>query len=470
MTTSVEPEAASAEAVTGRFALSRGWPLTVLLVGYPALWVLGLGTLGVFFLAVPMAVYLVRKRPVLTPPGFGLWLLFMVSVLLSTTMLKLNPPGTLPETITHRLTPYVFNLAGYIAATIILLYAGNLSEQNFPRSRLVKQLAWFFVVVVAGGLLGTFAPTLQFKSPVEYVLPTSIDTNIFVQSLVHPSAAQLQGVLGYTAPRPSAPFGYTNTWGYCLALLLGWFVVAWMHKQTPLRRLFGLIVLGLALIPAVYSLNRGLWVGLGVALVVMAVRMAARGRILILTGLVAAVAIAGTVVAFSPLSTIIEARLAHPASNNIRTFTTLQTIQVMQYSPVLGFGGSRAALGSANSIVVGKNSNCPRCGNPTLGSNGQFWSVLMANGLVGVLLYVGFFIRSLWAYRRDRTAVGDAAILGIFLPLWFMWVYNALTMPLVISFLSMAVLWRGQQQARADALLSAGSPLPETEGVLVGSS
>lgn len=470
MTTSVEPEAASTAAGTGRFALSRGWPLTVLLVGYPVLWAFGLGTLGVFALAVPMGVYLARKRPVLTPPGFGLWLLFMLTVLLSAALLELNPPGTVAETITHRLTPYAFNLAGYLAATIILLYAGNLPEETFPRQRLVKQLAFFFIIVVAGGLLGTFAPHLQFKSAVEYLLPRSVDANIFVQSLVHPASAQLQGVLGYQAPRPSAPFGYTNTWGYCIALSLAWFVVVWVRKQRPLRRLFGLAVLALAVIPVVYSLNRGLWVGLGVMVVVVAVRLALRGRLAMVSALIAAVALAGALVAFSPLSTIIQGRLAHPASNDIRTFTTVQTLKVIEHSPVLGFGGSRAALGSANTIVVGKDPTCPRCGNPTLGSNGQFWSVLMSDGFVGLFLYLCFFIRSLWAYRRDRTAVGDAAILAIVLPLWFMWVYNALTMPLVISFLSMAVLWRGQQQARADALLSAGSPFPAAERALVGAS
>src|SRR4051812_34556749 len=113
MTTSVEPEAASTAAVTGRFALSRGWPLTVLLVGYPLLWAFGLGTLGIFARAFPRAVSLARRRPVLPPPGFGLWLLFMVSVLVSAPLLKLNPPGTVAETVGHRLTPYAFNLAGY---------------------------------------------------------------------------------------------------------------------------------------------------------------------------------------------------------------------------------------------------------------------------------------------------------------------------------------------------------------------
>ena len=41
-----------------------GWPLTALLLLYPLWWALGMGTLIVFVLAVPMVVHLVRRRPV----------------------------------------------------------------------------------------------------------------------------------------------------------------------------------------------------------------------------------------------------------------------------------------------------------------------------------------------------------------------------------------------------------------------
>lgn len=432
---------------TGRSRLLAGWPLTTLLVLYPVLWALGLGTLGIFLLAVPMAVGLFKRRPVRVPPGFGLWLLFLLWLLVSTSMLGLNPPGTLPETISHRILPVAFNVAGYLAATVALLYAGNLTEEEFPRKRLVRQLGWLFVVVVGGGLLGTFVPTFQFTSPVEHLLPASVATNGFVQSLVHPSAAQLQEVLGYTAPRPSAPFGYTNTWGNCLALLIGWFVLSWLHKQRPGRRLLGLVILALSLIPIVYSINRGLWVGLGLAVLFMGVRLAARGRWGVLTAIVATLVVAGVVLMVSPLATIITERLDHPKSNDIRSFTIEQTLEVLPYSPVLGLGSTRAALGSSNSIAVGQNANCGKCGNPTIGSNGQVWLLLIAQGLGGVALYVGFFIRSLWAYRRDRTPIGDAGLLALLLPMWFMLVYNSLTMPLMISMLSIALLWRNQEAA-----------------------
>jgi O-Antigen ligase len=409
-----------------------------------------------------MAVHLLRRRTVAVPPGFGLWLLFLVWVVVSLIMLPENPPGTLPDSASSRLVSVVFNLAGYLSATVILLYAGNLSEAEFPRRRLMRQLGGLFVVVVAGGLLGVLAPRFQFTSLVETLLPPHIAQNGFVRSLVHPASSQLQDVLGFPSPRPSAPFGYTNTWGNCLALLLGWFAVSWLRDARPRRRITGLAVLALAAIPVVYSLNRGLWLGLGLIVLYTAVRLALRGRLFVLVAVLAALAIGGTVVAASPLATIVEQRFDNQKSNGIRAFTMERTLDVLDESPVIGFGSPRAALGSSNSIAVGADARCPRCGNPTLGSNGQLWLLLIAQGLGGALLFVGFFLRSLWAYRRDRTPIGDAGLLALLLPLFFMFVYNSLTMPLVISFLSLALLWRNQQQDAGPAPF--GGPGQELPG------
>jgi O-antigen ligase len=194
------------------------------------------------------------------------------------------------------------------------------------------------------------------------------------------------------------------------------------------------------------------WLGIGLGAVLMAVRMAARGHFGALSVILAGLVVVGALVAFSPLSQVISDRLDHQKSNGIRSFTIGQTLSILPESPILGYGSTRAALGSSNSIAVGQNEKCQKCGNPTIGSNGQLWLLLVAQGVVGTVLYVGFFLRSLWAFRRDRTPIGDAAVLAIALPLWFMFVYNALTMPLVISFLAIALLWRNQWElSRAPA-------------------
>ena len=444
------PRAAAPADRRTRASFARpGWPLTALLVFFPLWWVLGLSALMPFLLAVPMAAHLLRRRPVFVPPGFGLWVLFLIWVVTSMVMLGYDPPGTLPAPVTGRLVSVAFNLAGYLSATIVLLYAINLTEEEFPRRRLVRQLGALFVTVVAGGLLGILAPRFEFTSPVEMLLPDRVARDVFVQSLVHPAASQVQDVLGFATPRPSAPFGFTNMWGYALALLVGWFVVGYLRGSLA-RKLVGIAILAAAAVPIVFSLNRGLWLGLALAAVIAVVRAAARGNLAAVAGVVLGVVAAGVLVLGTPLTGLVQGRLDNGHSNDIRTFTTVRTIDAVGYSPLIGLGSTRAAMGSANSIAVGQESNCPRCGNPTLGSNGQLWAILIAHGVGGALLFVGFFVRSLWAYRRDRTPIGDAGVLAILLSLYFMFVYNALPMPLIIAFLSIALLWRNKR-AQEDA-------------------
>ncbi|MGR6967533.1 O-antigen ligase family protein [Geodermatophilus sp. URMC 61] len=435
-----------------------GWPLSALLLLYPLWWALGLGTLIVFVLAVPMAVHLWRRRPVLVPPGFGLWLLFLLWVATSTVMLGVNPPGTLPGAAYERVVSVAFNLAGYLVVAVALLYAGNLTEEEHPRARLVRELGFLFAVVVAGGLLGTFAPTFEFTSPVEWVLPRAAAENPFVQNLVHPTAAQLQQVLGYVSGRPAAPFGYTNIWGYVFTLLLGFFAVSWLARPG-VRRLAGLAVLALGVVPVVYSLNRGVWIGLGVTVLVTVAWLARNGHLAGLVALLVGLAVAAVLVVASPLTGVVAGRLDNPHSDGIRAFTIERTLEVTEHSPVLGFGSTRRALGSSNSIAVGRNAECGNCGNATLGSTGQLWLLLIAQGVVGAALYVGFHLRVLWAFRRDRSAVGWAATLAVVLPLLYMFLYNALVVPLLVTFLGIALLWRNDQVRRA-----AGTPAPQAAG------
>src|SRR5262245_34134620 len=106
----------------GRRRLLRpGWPLTALLGLYPIWWLLGLGAFAFLVFAVPMALYLIRHRPVRTPPGFGLWLLFLLWVAVSYAMFPFSPPNTIPGALGGRVIGISFNAASYLAATIALL-------------------------------------------------------------------------------------------------------------------------------------------------------------------------------------------------------------------------------------------------------------------------------------------------------------------------------------------------------------
>ena len=367
--------------------------LTWLLLFYPLWWALGLAGPIFFLIAVPMAVSLARRRSIETPPLFGVWLAFCIVVVVSMSALDLNPSGTVAEDWWNRIPGAVYRAAGYACVTVITLYAVNLTEAEFPRRRMVNLLAWTAVVTIAGGLLGTFWGAAEFTSPVEALLPDRVAADGFVQSLVHPQAAQMMDFLGYETPRPAAPWGYINTWGNVLAICLAWIVVAAFCFPVQTHwRVASVALVALAVIPTVQSMNRGVWFNLALAALVIAIRMTIIGKPWAF-GLLALAAVIGLVaLAVTPLGTIVAESLDNPHSDDGRSFATSEALEAVAESPVLGFGSTRKAIGSGDSIAIGPTPDCPRCGGRTLGGNGQLWQVLLAHGVAGAVTYVGFFV------------------------------------------------------------------------------
>ncbi|GAA0959706.1 O-antigen ligase family protein [Virgisporangium aurantiacum] len=421
----------------------RGRLVTWIIIGYPVWWALGLGVLIFLAVAPVMVMTLFRQhragRKVQLPPGFGWWLAFLAVVVAGVAALGADPQGTVPDTASGRMVAVVFRFGQYLALTVFLIYLGNrtaLSQQKH-----VKLLGWLFVVTVAGGLLGTFAGTFEFTSPVELLLPKHIAKMGFVQSLVHPSAAQVMDLIGDPKPRPAAPWGYTNTWGNNYCLLVVWFIAA------AKRRVLAVGCLLVSLIPVIYSLNRGLWIGLGVMGVYVAVRMAMRGRLGALVTVVGTALVLGVALTVTPLGDVVNARLDNGKSNGVRMYLTERAVDGMVESPLIGFGSTRSTMGGRNSIAVGPNSRCERCGSFTIGGNGQLWQLLYAHGLLGTVTYLGFFLYGLWRFRRDHSAIGIAGSAAIVASLAAMFWYNALVTPLAWTFCAYALLWRNSDHA-----------------------
>ncbi|WP_051325466.1 hypothetical protein [Glycomyces tenuis] len=421
----------------------EGRSLTWLLAAYPLWWALGMGVLVIPFVAAVGAVHLLRRRSIAVPPAFGWWLLFLLAVALSLAHLGVDPPGTVPGSWISNLPGATFRLGFYCCVTLIVLWAYNLvAEGRYPKERLIRLLAWLFVVTVAGGLLGTFAGGFEYTSPVEALLPKSVAADGFVQSLVHPSAAQTMDFLGYETPRPAAPWGYTNTWGNNFAITVVWLVVAAFCLPVATRwRIAATALLVVSLVPAVYSMNRGLWLGLAAIAVFAALRLLVSGRPAGLAALGGAGIAAVLLVMLTPLGTVVQARLDNGHSDDGRAFSSeTATELVLRHSPVLGFGSTRKTLGSGESIAVGPTPECPRCGARTLGGNGQLWQVLFAHGVAGTVAYLGFALSVLWRFRSDHSAVGIAGSAVIGLSLLSMFYYNALVTPLLLTLLSYVLL------------------------------
>jgi hypothetical protein len=437
---------APAHTSTVRSRVLPAWPVAGLLGLYPLWWGLGLGVLVFAVMAVPMLVLLLRRRAagrlLRLPPGFAWWMLFLVAVVVSIAVLGADPPGTVAGHASSRLPGAGYKLIMYAAVTVLLVYAGNLTETELPKRRLVRLLGWLFVVTVAGGLLGIVAGTFEFTSPVELLLPGHIRGNGFVQSLVHPYAAQIMDLVGGEKPRPAAPWGYTNTWGNNFCLLAGWLVVAAWQSGRPARKAGAILCLVISIIPAVVSLNRGLWIGIGVLVVYVAARYVLAGRVWMLGAVTVAGALLAVALTATPLGTVVGARLDNGKSNGVRSFLVDRALDGFLASPVIGYGGTRSTLGGRNSITVGESAGCERCGNFTVGGNGQLWQLLFAHGAAGTAGYLGFFAYGLWRFRRDRSAIGVAGSAAIVTSFSAMLWYNSLVTPLAFMVLAFALLWR----------------------------
>jgi hypothetical protein len=422
------------------------WPVAGLLAFYPLWWALGLGVLIFPIMAAPMLVLVLRRRAagrrVALPPGFLWWLLFLAAVVISIAALGVDPAGTVPEHGTSRLLAAAYKLVMYVALTVLLIYAGNLTEAELSRTRLVRLLGWLFVVTVAGGLLGIVAGNFQFTSPVELLLPGGVRNMGFVQSLVHPYAAQIMDIVGGEKPRPAAPWGYTNTWGNNFCLLVGWLVVAAWSGGSRTRKMLTVLCLLASIAPAVISLNRGLWIGLGLLIAYVAFRYVVLGKVWIIGAVLVAAAALAVTLAASPLGGVINARLDNGKSNGVRSFLVAKALDGFADSPVIGYGGTRNTRGGRQSIAVGQSAGCERCGNFTIGGNGQLWQLMYSHGAVGTIGYLGFFAYGLWRFRRDRSAIGIAAGAAIVTSFSAMLWYNSLVTPLAFMFLAFALLWR----------------------------
>jgi 4-amino-4-deoxy-L-arabinose transferase-like glycosyltransferase len=250
-------------------------------------------------------------------------------------------------------------------------------------------------------------------------------------------------------------------WGVplMLAILLPWLIAAWWSKGSRRQRRIAAVTVAVALIPIVYSLNRGLWLALGVTVLYLALRQAIRGRFAFLAGIGAALALSAVIITVSPLQQVISLRMAHGKSNSLRSSLSTLAVRDGLASPVIGYGNTRREIGSPNSIAVGPSAKCGNCGQASVGSNGQLWLLLICDGVTGAALYLGFFVWIGWRYRRDQTPYGWAGTLVVLLSFVFMISYDAVGAPLAITMLSVALLWRNERDQRGGA-----PPLPAGRG------
>lgn len=358
---------------------SSGWPLRVAFLGFPLWWALGIGAFIWPLFALPMALSLIQRRTLRAPRGFWLWILFLLWVGGSATQL----------TDVARAIPWTYRAGTYLAATVLFLYIYNAPPGVLSDRRILSIMAIFWGYVTVGGLLGVLAPHLEFRSLAEMLLPRRITANEFVSALVHPSTAQMSTFLGYEVPRPKAPFEYTNDWGAVFALTTPLAFAAWpLLARRSTKTLMALLLVA-SVLPVVLSLNRGLWLSLGLGLLYVLGRSVANLRGRPGAGMALGFLLVVILSVFTPLRTVIESRLETPHSNPRREALYQEAIRGIWTSPVLGFGAPRPSETNPNL--------------PSVGTQGQLWLVLYSQGLPGLFFYAGWHLSSyLRTLRRRR--------------------------------------------------------------------
>ncbi|MFC0036740.1 hypothetical protein [Actinomadura rayongensis] len=428
------------------------WPITVALLGYPVWWLLGLAQVMPILMAVPMAFVLWRRRGrLVAPSGFGVWLFFVAWVVLGVLVLWADAPGAVPGGGASRLLVFGWRLAWYLTFTIVLLYIGNLGERELPSGKIGRLLGYMFVVTTAGGLLGSFLPGVQLTSAMELVLPHGLSSNSFIHSIVHPKTAEIDTILGFEQPRPMAPFAYANTWGAAYAFFLPYFVLTWIVRAKPIRRVFGGLIVVASLWAVVYSLNRGLWISLGVIGLFGIAKLVQVGgpRLIAWTG--GAILAGAIVVLLSPLPGLVQDRIDNPHSNNRRSLLAEETTRsALSGSPLVGFGSTRDVQGDLGQVGGGALPGCKACAPPPLGTQGHIWLLIFANGIVGTVAFCLFFLIRFALHWRDTSAYSIAGCCVLLACALFLFVYDLVEVPLYTVMIAVALMWRAKRDARTE--------------------
>ncbi|MEJ7583765.1 MAG: O-antigen ligase family protein [Acidimicrobiales bacterium] len=407
-----------------RRRLPYGWPLDLMFYGYPLWWMLGMHSFIWQLAAIPLAgQLLIDRRRVRVPRGFGVWMLFLLWFLASVSGLER----------TEQLGPFAHRFSLYLSATVLLIFALNAPRELLSLRRIYGMLAAFFVTVVAGGWLGVLIPNGGFKSGLELILPGSLAENPFIRPLIHPQFAQVQTFLGFPLGRPQAPFAYTNHWGSAYALLVPIVILGWARMRRSGIPLAAQLLLIVSLVPAIVSLNRGMFLSLIIALIYASLRsgrVAATAR-RVVGGLVVVVMV---LLVVTPLGQLVSDRSENAHSNEGRGTLYEQAVDYTNRRPILGYGAPQEVEGD---LLL-----------PPVGTQGHFWMVMVSTGYVGLGLFLAFVIQLGRLTRKVPQQVSVCHLL-IVIVLVQMFVYDLSIAPMQIVFLCVGIALREAEADRA---------------------
>lgn len=414
------PESAQPSAQT----LPR-WPVTAAFALYPVWWFLGLLDLILVPLAVVMLLHLVRARDVRVPRGWGVWALFVLWA--GCSVIMLDELGAF--------IGFTYRYLLLLASTVLFVYVYN-ARRHLNDRYLLGLMTGVWVTVVVGGYLAILFPDTTWRTPMAYVLdvvkaaaPGSsivFNNDLVIQMVIRRFAQYNVTSTLDLAPRPAAPFRYTNNWGNVYSLLLP-LVVAYALRASARRRLLIWTLLPLSAVPALLTLNRGMMLGILVAVLYLAVRALLNGRPTLFMATILATLVAVGLFFALPIQERLDNRLGEGASSTeTRSSVYQQALASVPDSPFFGYG----------TPLEGTNPTAP-----PVGTQGQVWIILVSHGALALAAALGWLVSVIVRTRRRWDAVGLAAHTAVLVGTMELFYYGAVPygLPLLLCAAALAL-------------------------------
>ncbi|MGO1236353.1 MAG: O-antigen ligase family protein [Microbacterium gubbeenense] len=403
-----------AELAPTRSDLPR-WPITAMFAPFPLWWAFGTAEMMWIPLAGVMAVLLARRGDVRIPQGFGVWLLFLVMVAIS--VIGIDTPG--------RLIGFGLRAAQYVAVTVAFVYVFNARRTISPQW-ILGLLTIFWLYVVAGGFLGIAAPEFSFRTPLAFIVPSGLQSNELIQEMIVRRATQWNpDAWAVLDPRPSAPFLYTNGWGLAYSMLLPLVIEYAYRMRRDLRFAALIIALPISVVPAVFTLNRGMFLGLGVAAAYAIVRAMLAGRGRAFLGLIAVCGVGVACAVALGAADRVLGRVETSSSTEDRAHLYEETFLRTLESPLFGFGAPRPSWTE---------------GAPSAGTQGHVWMVMFSHGFPALALFLAALAWFAWRTARAQHGRISAIHIVQVVLLVEVFYYGALPNGFMLAFLPAAAI------------------------------
>ena len=413
------PRAAPASA---RRPLAAAWPLVVLFPLLPVWWAVGASGFILPALILPMLAGMLLRRRATVPKGFGLYLMFLVWCIFSAVRVAEARQGA----------SLAYRGALYLGAGLLFLWVLNAYASRLPSRTVVRILAGFFSITVIGGLVGMIIPNVSFDTLARTMLPGQLLNDRFVSDLVSASTSSGRAFSAYPIYRPKAPFIYSNEWGAAYAMALPFALGALAYARTKLARDMLLLLVAVSVFPLVFSLNRGAWLSAGAGMLYATLRLARGRNAQLLKVLAVGALVMGAVVFVTPLGEIIMARLTNGYGDAHRELLYSQSLDLVRQSPMFGYGAP---------VLVE--------GNLSAGTHGQLWTVLVSQGVPGLVFFMGWLLLALRQTARPLPEMhpGDLNVrlwaeVAIFVAIVQMPYYDLLPWGLAIAMVGAGLAWR----------------------------